>query len=121
MLVDFGPDLNTAPTDEWGCLSKLNTCSVPGLARIFRALDVEPEVHDVALADDVVLALEAQLAGLLRALLTVERDVVVVGDDLGADEALLEVRVDLAGRLRRERPGTAGPVARFLGARCEKR
>jgi hypothetical protein len=41
--------------------------------------DVEPEVHDVAVAHDVVLALAAQLAGLLGALLALAGDEVVVG------------------------------------------
>src|SRR5689334_15307397 len=65
-----------------------------------RASDVEQEVEDVAVADDVVLALRAHLSRLLGALLAAERDVVVVGDRLGADEAALEVGVDDARRLR---------------------
>src|SRR6185437_3778689 len=55
-------------------------------------LDVEAEVHDVAVADDVVLAFEAHPAGVLGAMLAPARDVIVVGDRLGADEALLEIR-----------------------------
>src|SRR5262245_27790256 len=62
---------------------------------------VEAEVHDIAFVDDVLLALEPQLAGFLRALLALVRDIVVVGDDLGADEPFLEVGMDHAGRLRR--------------------
>ena len=61
----------------------------------------EPEVHHVAVLDDVLLAFEAHLAGFLGGHLAAERDEVVVGDGLGADEALLEVGVDDAGRLRR--------------------
>src|SRR3546814_9431802 len=61
---------------------------------------VEAELHDVAVLHDVVLALEPRLA--LRASLghRAERDEVVEGDDLGLDEALLEVGVDDPGRLR---------------------
>ena len=59
----------------------------------------EPEVHDVAVLDDVLLAFEAHLAGFLGADLAAERHEVVVGDGLGADEALLEVGVDDAGGL----------------------
>src|SRR5690348_5035876 len=75
-----------------------------------RLLDVEQEVHHVAVLDDVVLALAAHVAGLFRALITAERDVIVVGDRLGADEAALEVGVDDPRRLRRrvadvDRPG----------------
>ena len=61
----------------------------------------EAEVQDVAVLDDVVLAFEPELAGVLRARFAVERDVVVIGDGLGADEALLEIGVDDAGGLRR--------------------
>ena len=54
-------------------------------------------MHDVAVGDDIVLAFEAELAGIARAPLATERDIVGRGDDLGADEALLEVGVDHAG------------------------
>src|SRR5262249_34407101 len=57
--------------------------------------DVEAEVHDVAVLDDVGLAFLAHLAGLRRAALSLEADIVVVGDGLGGDEALLEIGVDL--------------------------
>ena len=58
-------------------------------------------MHHVAVGDHVVLAFEPQLAGVARAGLAAERDVVVIGDGLGADEAALEIGVDDAGRLRR--------------------
>ncbi len=58
-------------------------------------------MHDVAVLHDVVLAFEPHLAGVARAGLAAAGDVIVVGDGLGADEALLEIGVDDAGRLRR--------------------
>ena len=61
--------------------------------------NVETEVHDVAVLDHVVLALEPQLARLARALLALARHVVLVGDHLCADEAALEVGMDDAGGL----------------------
>ena len=61
---------------------------------------VETEVHDVSVLDDVVLALDAHLAGLADGGLGAVVDVVVVLDDLGADETLLEVGVDDTGTLR---------------------
>src|SRR5438045_2588594 len=77
--------------------------------------DVEAEVDHIAVAHDIVLALEAQLARLLGALLAAVRDEVVVRRDLGADEAALEVGMDDARSLRRGRPGADGPGAHFLG------
>ena len=44
-------------------------------------------MEDIAVLDGVVLALEPELAGVARARLAVQRNVVVVGDGLGADEA----------------------------------
>ncbi len=66
-----------------------------------RGSDVEAEVADVAFVHDVLLAFEAPTAGVLRSLLATVGDEVVEGGHLGADEAALHVRVDLAGGLRR--------------------
>src|SRR5258706_3566380 len=49
-----------------------------------------------------------------RALLTVQGDIVRVGDHLGADEAALEVGVDHSRRLRRRGADGDGPGAHFL-------
>ena len=56
-------------------------------------------MQHVAVGDRLVLALQAELAGLPRARFASARDIIVVGDGLGADEALLEIGVDDAGRL----------------------
>ena len=58
-------------------------------------------MHHVAVRDHILLALEPHLAGVAGAGLAAQRDIVVIGDRLGADEALLEIGVDDAGRLRR--------------------
>src|SRR5260370_38623672 len=63
----------------------------------------KPKMDDVAVGDGVILALEPKLAGVARAGLAAERHVVLPGDDLGADEAALEIGVDDAGGLRRPR------------------
>ena len=73
-------------------------------------------MHDVAVGDDVLLAFQPQLAGVARAGFAVQRDVVVIGDGLGADETLFEVGVDHAGRRRRLGAAMDGPGARFLRA-----
>src|SRR6266851_10369369 len=74
----------------------------------------ETEMHHVAVGDDIILAFEAQFSRLARAGFAVHGDVIVIGNRLGADETLLELGMDDAGRARRA--GAAGdrPGARFL-------
>src|SRR5216684_4996342 len=74
----------------------------------------------VAVLDAVVLAFEPKLAGVARARFAVQGDVVVVGDGLGADEALLEIGMDHARRLRRRGLAAHRPGARLLGADREE-
>jgi hypothetical protein len=61
-------------------------------------------MHHVAVLDDVALPLQSHLAGFLRRHLAIEAHVVVIGDDLRADEALLEIGVDRTGGLRAVAP-----------------
>src|SRR5947208_8789000 len=77
----------------------------------------EPEVDDVAVLDDVVLALEPQLPRLAALGLAPEAHELVVGDHLGADEAALDVAVDLARRLegRRAAADRPGPALVLAG------
>src|SRR6188474_3528331 len=67
-------------------------CGVRRHCRVRRSrrLDVEQEVHDVAVLDDVLLAFHAQLAGRLDRGLAAELLEVRERVDLGADEAFLE-------------------------------
>src|ERR1700761_7380521 len=62
---------------------------------------VEPEVHDVAVSDEIFLAFQAQFSGVAGAGLTAECDVVRVSNGFGANETLFEIGVDHAGRRRR--------------------
>src|SRR5689334_9872374 len=84
------------------------------------ALHGKPKVDDVAVAHDVVLALEAELPRLAALRLAAEADEVLVRDHLGADEAALDVAVDLAGGLERRGPAADGPCAALVLARGEK-
>ena len=63
-------------------------------------LHVEAEVDHVAVAHDVLLALAAEKALLLRGGDAAAADHIVKVDRLGADEAALDVGVDLTGGLR---------------------
>ena len=73
-------------------------------------------MQHVAFLDQVFLALQPQPAGVAGARFAAVADEIVVRDGLGADEALLEVGVDHAGRLRGGVALVDGPGARFLGA-----
>src|SRR5260221_11101829 len=86
-----------------------------------RCSHVEPEQHHVAVLDDVIAAFLAHLAGVLRPLLAVARDVIVVRDRLGADEAALEVGMDGAGGFGRRGAAPDGPGARLLRPGGEER
>src|SRR5438552_5500368 len=77
----------------------------------------KPEVDDVAVLHDVLLALEAELPRLPALRLASVADELVEGDHLGADEAALDVAVDLAGGFEgrgaaADRPGAALVLAR---------
>ena len=66
-------------------------------------------MHDVAIGHDIVLALNAQLAGGLGALLAAELDVVVVSNNLGLNKAAFKIGVDDAGSLRGGRDEPSRP------------
>src|SRR5919106_3628131 len=81
----------------------------------------EPEVEDVPVLDDVVLALDAELSFLPRLRFAAHGDEVVVVDDLGADEPPLEVGVDACRRARRTVSPPDGPGAYLVLADGEER
>ena len=56
--------------------------------------DVEPEVYDVPVLHHVLAPFQPVLPGFLGRGLAAERYEVVVSDDLGTDEAFLEVGMD---------------------------
>src|SRR5438552_2780875 len=93
----------------------------PALGRATGRLDVEPEVHHVAVLDDVLAAFEAHLPVLFRTLLALAGDEVRIRDHLGADEPLLEIGVDHAGGLRRGVAVVDRPCADLLRSGGEVR
>ncbi len=81
----------------------------------------EAEVDDVAVADRVVLALQADFAVIAAGRERAARDQVVVRHDLGPDEAALDVGVDLArGQLRVRVAGNRPRAALVLADREER-
>ena len=63
-------------------------------------LDVEAEVHDVAVLHDVLFAFDREFAGVADSRLSAESHIVIILDDFGADKAFFEVGVDDAGTFR---------------------
>src|SRR5438034_9270093 len=110
--------VKSTPSSSTICGSSLRV-AVPYSSSIPGSLDVEAEVDHVAVAHHVVLALEAQLARLLGALLAAVRNEIIVRRHLGANEAALEIGVDHARGLRRSRTGRDGPGADLLRSRRE--
>src|SRR5829696_2197713 len=84
-------------------------------------LHVEAELHDVAVGDLVVLALDAHLADLAGLGPRADGDQLLPVDHLGPDEAALEVRVDDPGALRRLPTGAERPRPALLLAGGEER
>src|SRR5690606_40888467 len=86
-----------------------------------RRSDVEAKLHHVAVLHHVVLAFDAYLAGGPGGRHGARGDEVVVRDDLGLDEAALEVGVDDPRRLGRGGPDRDDPGSGLLWARGEER
>src|SRR5665811_2443602 len=82
-------------------------------------LDVEAELDHVAVRHDVILALHAHLACGLGCAHGSCSDQVVEGNNLGLDEAALEVGMDDTGRLGRRRAFGNRPGAGLLRAGCQ--
>ena len=87
-----------------------------------RGLDVEQELDDIAVFHNVLLALGAlQALGLDGGVIKIVGLQVAVADDAGADEAALEITVDLAGSLRGLGAFANGPgAALFLAVGQER-
>src|SRR3546814_749298 len=82
--------------------------------RLYEIGSAMQKVHDIPVLHDIALALGAQLASLACLGLAAQRDIIGKSDGFGADEALLEIAVDLARRLGRGRALVDGPRARLL-------
>src|SRR5262245_66347262 len=78
--------------------------------------EVEPEMHDVAVGDDIVPAFQAQPTGIACTSLPAESHIIIISDGLGTNEAAFEVGVDNSGGFRGAGPLGHRPGARLLGA-----
>src|SRR5260370_40392650 len=79
-----------------------------------RASSIKPEMHDVAVGEDVLLAFQPQLAGIAGAGLAAERDVIGIGNRLGANKTLFEIGMNDAGGGGRPGAAVDGPGPRLL-------
>src|SRR5207244_3403817 len=76
--------------------------------------DAEANVQDVAILDDIVLALQTEEAFRARIRHGAGGHQIVVRDHLGPDEAAFQIGMNLAGRLRRLGPPTYRPGAYLI-------
>src|SRR5205085_881301 len=84
-------------------------------ASIWRACsDVEPEMHHVSIRNDVIFPFHTKHTRRPRARFAFVRNVIAERDDLCANEAFLEVRVNDRRGLRRFPPALDGPRADFF-------
>ncbi len=79
-------------------------------------LDVEAEVHYVAVADGVFFAFDVHFAGVLDGRFRTECHEVVVFDYFGSDETFFEVGMYNAGGLRGFCAAQESPCPDFVGA-----
>src|SRR5690606_41712835 len=69
------------------------------------SLNVEPEVHDIAVLHDIPLSFDTKFAGLFYGCFRAVLDEVVVVDDFSPDKPFFEVGMDDAGSLGGGKPG----------------
>src|SRR3569833_363906 len=112
------PRINLPTSTEWAARGVAPRCvSISRRASPIDSISsVEAEEHDVAVLDDVVLALVAGLAVFLGCDFAAEGDVVVVGDGLGTDETAFKIGVEHSGSLRGPGALADGPGARLFRA-----
>src|SRR5207302_1922096 len=93
-----------------------STCPSRKSQGISGSSDVEADLEHVAVLDLVVLALDAQATRVLGGVPRAELEQLVPSDDLGTDEASLQVGVDDTGALGRLGSGAEGPGPALLVA-----
>src|SRR5438034_1788400 len=83
---------------------------------LFYALRIEPEIRHIVVLHHVGLQLETLFAGAFGLCLATRRDKICKTDDLGANEALLNVRMNRAGGFPGSCAGANWPGAIFFSA-----
>ena len=81
---------------------------------------IKAEIHHISIAHDVLLALETHKPLVARRRHAAKCNEVIIVHNLRADEAALEVRVNLARRLRRCRPARDCPRTALILPRREE-
>ena len=71
-------------------------------------------MHHIAVLDDVILAFDTQLAGILGTVFTTVFNEIIIVYGFGTNEAALEISVDDAGGLRCGSPDLHGPRAHLF-------
>src|SRR5262245_27900606 len=86
------------------------------VAKPIERSEIEPEMHDVAVGDDIVPAFQAQATSVSGTSLPAQFHVVIISDRLGPNEATFEVGVDNSRRFRCAGALGDRPGPRLLGA-----
>lgn len=84
--------------------------------RAQKGLNVEQEVHHIAIFYDVVFTFSAHFPGFFGTLFAFVGNKVFIGDGLRADKALFEIGVDFTCGLRSRCADRDSPRANFLHA-----
>src|SRR5687768_15230066 len=88
----------TSPMAPASSIAGITTETDEGSAKSYHVLRREPEVDDIAVLDHVLFAFEPHFTMIATGGHRATRNERVVCDDFGADEAALDVAVDLARR-----------------------
>src|SRR4029079_11761714 len=108
------------PSTKGTCASHTSTVRIV-IGHADRPLCGEPEVDDVAVLDDVLLALQAPLAVIAADGHRPARDQRIVCHDFGPDESTRDVGMDFTGGILRGRPARNGPGAALVFTHREER
>jgi len=79
-------------------------------------LNIKPEVHHIAILDDIVLAFQPPFPGLFGTVFAFVVDEIVIANDFGADKAFFKISVDHRSGLRGGCAHLDGPGTNFLHA-----
>src|SRR5262245_49504148 len=91
-----------------------------GIVNFRLSLDSKAKMNNITVLDDVVFALEPELAGFFALRLTAKNNKVIVSNDLGTDKTTLDVAMNLSCSLACDRSLSDRPRADLVFAGRKK-